>query len=68
METVNEFNKEDCKKQILSSYISPLEHLRNMDSNMDPNGVVCPYDLMGNCEDATCKYVHISPKEKIGKK
>lgn len=31
---------------------------------MDPNGVVCPYDLMGNCEDSTCKYVHISPKAK----
>ncbi|TMW49378.1 hypothetical protein DOY81_005522 [Sarcophaga bullata] len=48
----------------LTSYISPLEHLRNINSDMDPNGVVCPYDLMGNCEDSTCKYVHISTKAK----
>ncbi|XP_037806070.1 titin [Lucilia sericata] len=56
---------EDSKEaSTLPSYISPLEHLRNIDSNMDPNGVVCPYDLMGNCEDVTCKYVHITPKAK----
>ncbi|XP_023295603.2 uncharacterized protein LOC111678467 [Lucilia cuprina] len=56
---------EDSKEATtLPSYISPLEHLRNIDSNMDPNGVVCPYDLMGNCEDVTCKYVHITPKAK----
>ncbi|KAM7343607.1 uncharacterized protein ACRADG_010588 [Cochliomyia hominivorax] len=49
-------------KTSLPSYISPLEHLRKIDSNVDPNGVICPYDLMGNCEDVTCKYVHILTK------
>ncbi|XP_075164950.1 uncharacterized protein LOC142237500 [Haematobia irritans] len=56
---INENEKSTGK--LLPSYISPLEHLRcNNEGNMDPNGVICPFDLMGNCEDVNCKYVHIS--------
>ncbi|XP_005176870.1 uncharacterized protein LOC101900824 [Musca domestica] len=59
----DEDEEEDTGKS-LPSYISPLDHIRcSNEGTLDPNGVVCPYDLMGNCEDVNCKYVHISSKD-----
>ncbi|XP_013100577.2 uncharacterized protein LOC106082550 isoform X1 [Stomoxys calcitrans] len=61
-------NEKETLSKLLPSYISPLEHLRcNNDGIKDPNGVICPYDLMGNCEDVNCKYVHISQQVESNK-
>ncbi|XP_073844616.1 uncharacterized protein isoform X2 [Musca autumnalis] len=61
--------EKDTGKSLLPSYISPLEHIRcSNEGTLDPNGVICPYDLMGNCEDVNCKYVHISQQQDNKKK
>lgn len=42
----------------LQDYVSPLSHLRE-ERHINPNGVVCPYQLMGQCDDKDCKYMHL---------
>ncbi|XP_055854769.1 uncharacterized protein LOC129918320 isoform X2 [Episyrphus balteatus] len=42
----------------LHDYVSPLSHLRD-ERHINPNGVVCPYQLMGQCDDKDCKYMHL---------
>ncbi|XP_055923729.1 uncharacterized protein LOC129954085 isoform X2 [Eupeodes corollae] len=42
----------------LQDYVSPLSHLRD-ERHINPNGVVCPYQLMGQCDDKDCKYMHL---------
>ncbi|XP_036333931.1 uncharacterized protein LOC118744754 [Rhagoletis pomonella] len=43
-------------------YVSPLEHLRNESGKWNPNDIICPYELMGQCEDKDCSYRHLTDK------
>ncbi|XP_031630550.1 uncharacterized protein LOC116345385 [Contarinia nasturtii] len=51
---------------ICGKYDSPLDHMQNCTnakeelSVADRNAIVCPYDLMGRCEDKQCEYKHLS--------
>ncbi|XP_055313430.1 uncharacterized protein LOC129574883 [Sitodiplosis mosellana] len=52
---------------ICGKYDSPLEHMQGSAADSKPevsvadrNAIVCPYDLMGRCEDKQCKYKHLS--------
>lgn len=29
--------------------------------NSRADGILCPYQLMGSCQDADCQYVHHTP-------
>ncbi|KAK0088274.1 hypothetical protein PV326_004898 [Microctonus aethiopoides] len=40
------------------SYESVLTSL-NTPKHIDPNGVLCPYELMGTCSDEACPYNHL---------
>ncbi|XP_053963293.1 uncharacterized protein LOC128866514 [Anastrepha ludens] len=46
----------------LRDYISPLVHLRSESGKWDPNDIICPYELMGQCEDKDCSYRHLTDK------
>uniref|UniRef100_W8ATZ2 Putative zinc-finger domain-containing protein n=1 Tax=Ceratitis capitata TaxID=7213 RepID=W8ATZ2_CERCA len=48
----------------LREYVSPLAPLRCESGNWDPNAIICPYELMGQCEDKDCNYKHFNGKIK----
>ncbi|XP_039954352.1 uncharacterized protein LOC120770829 [Bactrocera tryoni] len=43
----------------LRDYVSPLQHLRSESGKWNPNDIICPYELMGQCEDKDCSYKHL---------
>ncbi|XP_014469548.1 PREDICTED: platelet binding protein GspB-like [Dinoponera quadriceps] len=43
----------------IKPYVSILTHLKTP-RNANPNGILCPYDLMGICNDGDCQFVHQS--------
>ncbi|XP_035733263.1 uncharacterized protein LOC118446562 isoform X3 [Vespa mandarinia] len=47
------------KKKTIEPYVSMLSHLK-VARNANPNGVLCPYELMGTCNDGDCQFVHQS--------
>lgn len=47
------------KKIKIEPYVSMLTHLK-IKRNTNPNGVLCPYELMGTCNDGDCQFVHQS--------
>ncbi|KAH8348782.1 hypothetical protein KR084_010998 [Drosophila pseudotakahashii] len=42
----------------LSAYQTPMS--RNYNSHLDVHATICPFDLMGRCEDADCSYLHLA--------
>ncbi|CAK9804785.1 hypothetical protein ANTQUA_LOCUS4236 [Anthophora quadrimaculata] len=44
-------------KKTLLPYESVLTYFR-VPRNTNPNGVLCPYELMGTCSDGDCQFVH----------
>ncbi|XP_015431665.1 PREDICTED: uncharacterized protein LOC107187960 isoform X2 [Dufourea novaeangliae] len=48
--------EQQIKKMVLP-YESILVHFK-VPRNTNPNGVLCPYDLMGTCNDGECHFVH----------
>ncbi|KRK00120.1 uncharacterized protein LOC6531282 isoform X1 [Drosophila yakuba] len=42
----------------LSAYQTPM--CRNYNSQLDVHATICPFDLMGRCEDADCSYLHLA--------
>ncbi|XP_055693330.1 titin isoform X2 [Lutzomyia longipalpis] len=42
-----------------NSYKSPLDHM-NSKPTANPDAVVCPFDLMGKCEDPECRFSHLN--------
>ncbi|GAB0099468.1 hypothetical protein DMENIID0001_153280 [Sergentomyia squamirostris] len=46
-----------------NSYKSPLDHM-NSEQNPNPDAIVCPFDLMGKCEDVECHFSHLSDAQK----
>ncbi|XP_064542604.1 uncharacterized protein LOC135431399 [Drosophila montana] len=56
------FMRELCnppvKKSLLGEYRTPLS--RNYNSQLNVNATVCPFELMGRCEDSDCSYLHLT--------
>ncbi|XP_012135104.2 uncharacterized protein LOC100877871 isoform X1 [Megachile rotundata] len=50
-------DKEHQTKKILLPYESILVHFK-VPRNTNPNGVLCPYELMGTCSDGDCQFIH----------
>ncbi|XP_043253119.1 uncharacterized protein LOC122397786 isoform X2 [Colletes gigas] len=44
-------------KKTLLPYESILTHFK-VPRNTNPNGVLCPYELMGTCNDGDCQFIH----------
>ncbi|XP_076641184.1 uncharacterized protein LOC143352515 isoform X2 [Halictus rubicundus] len=44
-------------RKAIVPYESILLHFK-VPRNTNPNGVLCPYELMGTCNDGECQYVH----------
>ncbi|XP_017054247.1 uncharacterized protein LOC108096845 [Drosophila ficusphila] len=42
----------------LRTYQTPMS--RNYNSHLDVHATICPFDLMGRCEDADCSYLHLA--------
>ncbi|KAH8290571.1 hypothetical protein KR054_004098 [Drosophila jambulina] len=42
----------------LPAYQTPMP--RNYNSHLDVHATICPFDLMGRCEDADCSYLHLA--------
>ncbi|KAH8401444.1 hypothetical protein KR009_005532 [Drosophila setifemur] len=42
----------------LRAYQTPMS--RNYNSQIDVHATICPFDLMGRCEDADCFYLHLA--------
>nr|XP_050852477.1 uncharacterized protein LOC127064881 isoform X2 [Vespula vulgaris] len=60
IETGEAMLKDDYqKKKTIEPYVSMLSHLK-VPRNVNPNGVLCPYELMGICNDGDCQFVHQS--------
>lgn len=51
------FEGELQRKKTLLSYESILTHFK-IPRNTNPNGVLCPYELMGTCSDGDCQFIH----------
>ncbi|XP_068145159.1 uncharacterized protein [Drosophila tropicalis] len=49
------------ESKYLTEYRSPIS--RNFNSQLDVNATICPFDLMGRCEDGDCPYLHLSQVE-----
>ncbi|KYN04712.1 hypothetical protein ALC62_04412 [Cyphomyrmex costatus] len=43
----------------IAPYISILTHLKKP-RNINPHGILCPYEMMGICRDEDCQYIHQS--------
>ncbi|XP_012173763.1 uncharacterized protein MAL13P1.304 isoform X1 [Bombus terrestris] len=48
---------EPSMKKTLLPYESILTHFK-VPRNTNPNGVLCPYELMGTCSDGDCQFIH----------
>ncbi|XP_044577364.1 protein PF14_0175-like isoform X2 [Cotesia glomerata] len=56
--------RKECEKKIklsqpVKSYESILPAL-NPTRNLDPNAVLCPFELKGTCKDDACTYAHLN--------
>ncbi|XP_037024397.1 uncharacterized protein LOC119066189 isoform X2 [Bradysia coprophila] len=43
----------------MANYKSPLDHMGNIGIT-NPDSIVCPFQLLGQCEDKECTYQHLS--------
>ncbi|KAJ2950791.1 hypothetical protein O0L34_g9056 [Tuta absoluta] len=46
------------KKNEFDDYKSPLQALERANWEADPNAIMCPFEVGGNCKDPDCKYLH----------
>ncbi|KAI8037449.1 uncharacterized protein LOC128255619 [Drosophila gunungcola] len=49
---------EPYRESYLRAYQTPMS--RNYNSHLDVHATICPFDLMGRCEDADCSYLHLA--------
>ncbi|XP_030368874.1 uncharacterized protein LOC115619977 isoform X2 [Scaptodrosophila lebanonensis] len=54
---MKELREEPIKESLLKEYHTPMS--RNYNSQVDVNGMICPFELMGRCEDTDCSYMHL---------
>ncbi|XP_015178328.1 PREDICTED: putative leucine-rich repeat-containing protein DDB_G0290503 [Polistes dominula] len=50
---------DDQRRRPVEPYVSMLTHLKPS-RNSNPHGILCPYELMGTCNDGDCRFVHQS--------
>ncbi|KOB70605.1 putative intracellular protein transport protein USO1 [Operophtera brumata] len=48
---------------IADDYKSPLEAFGETSWKSDPNAILCPFDVGGQCKDPDCKYLHTQLSE-----
>ncbi|EDW56787.1 GM15635 [Drosophila sechellia] len=58
MRELREKSDEHHRESYLSAYHTPM--CRNYNSHLDVHATICPFDLMGRCEDADCSYLHLA--------
>ena len=49
----------------VGEYVSPLEHLRLEGEEgkvLDPDKLLCKFELGGKCMDSTCRFQHCRPQ------
>ncbi|XP_069677741.1 serine-rich adhesin for platelets-like [Periplaneta americana] len=58
-------NSRSTMPQCITEYRSPLEHMHfnsgdgsSWHGSLDPHAILCPYELMGTCQDEECNYQH----------
>ncbi|XP_037914296.1 uncharacterized protein LOC119653606 isoform X3 [Hermetia illucens] len=59
----NELEVKEKSKGVLqhsNEYVSPLDFPSSSGGSFNPNGIICPYQLMGQCDDKECKYEHLN--------
>ncbi|KAJ0179206.1 hypothetical protein K1T71_004918 [Dendrolimus kikuchii] len=44
--------------EFIDDYRSPLEALGSTNWEADPNAILCPFEVGGDCKDPDCKYLH----------
>ncbi|KAL7735727.1 hypothetical protein ACLKA6_019983 [Drosophila palustris] len=49
------------EESLLGEYRTPMS--RNYNSQLNVNATVCPFELMGRCEDVDCSYLHLTRVE-----
>ncbi|KAH8371807.1 hypothetical protein KR093_008938, partial [Drosophila rubida] len=55
---MRELNEAPVTDSLLGEYRTPMS--RNYNSQLNINATICPFDLMGRCEDADCSYLHLA--------
>ncbi|KAH8275444.1 hypothetical protein KR026_007299 [Drosophila bipectinata] len=62
--TMRELREDTAKRvgslrhQYVLTYQTPMS--RNYNSDLDVYATICPFDLMGRCEDADCSFLHLA--------
>ncbi|KAG6448099.1 hypothetical protein O3G_MSEX005312 [Manduca sexta] len=46
------------RRKSLDDYKSPLQSLESSSWRADPNAILCPFEVGGECKDTDCKYLH----------
>ncbi|KAH8321289.1 hypothetical protein KR074_000383 [Drosophila pseudoananassae] len=69
--TMRELREETAKRagslrdHYVLTYQTPMS--RNYNSDLDVYATICPFDLMGRCEDADCSFLHLArPDAQLG--
>ncbi|XP_023172472.2 titin isoform X2 [Drosophila hydei] len=55
---MRQLHEPPVKPSLLSEYRTPMS--RNYNSQLNVNATICPFELMGRCEDADCSYLHLA--------
>ncbi|EDW10319.2 uncharacterized protein LOC6580553 [Drosophila mojavensis] len=55
---MRELYEPPVKQSLLSEYRTPMS--RNYNSQLNVNATICPFELMGRCEDSDCFYMHLT--------
>ncbi|XP_034104387.1 uncharacterized protein LOC117568104 [Drosophila albomicans] len=54
---MRELSEAPVSDSLLGEYRTPMS--RNYNSQLNINATICPFDLMGRCEDVDCSYLHL---------
>ncbi|CAH0629035.1 unnamed protein product [Chrysodeixis includens] len=52
------------KRMRVDDYRSPLDAFGSTTWEGDPNAILCPFEVGGECKDADCKYLHTNSRTK----
>ncbi|KAH8296932.1 hypothetical protein KR044_001125, partial [Drosophila immigrans] len=55
---MRELHEAPATDSLLGEYRTPMS--RNYNSQLNINATICPFDLMGRCEDVDCSYLHLA--------
>ncbi|XP_075972697.1 uncharacterized protein LOC142974325 isoform X2 [Anticarsia gemmatalis] len=54
----------DHKRRKSDDYKSPLDAFGSTTWEEDPNAILCPFEVFGDCKDTDCKYLHTKTRSK----